>query len=394
MNNLFNRIFHSKRQKRLSKKRINPTLPYSENYSLLNDTSNPVRANNYHDNVIVHKCVNLVSQTSSHVPWKIYRYNNIDKVNDIDHPLNNLLKKPNYSESGADFFVSAISNLLLYGNTYILASGISNRPPRELYLLPSQYTDIVSENGIKKYYRYRSNNTERKYSIDSKNGQSVVLHLKNYNPNDALYGLSSLRSASNAIEMHNLAAKWNISLLKNNARPSGALVLNNDYLSDEQFLRLQEELNIKYSGASRAGRPLLLEGGMDWKEMSINPKDMDFIETRNTAAREIALAFGVPPQLLGITGDNTYSNMQEARLALWEETIIPLLDKLSDAFSNWFSALYNEKILVDFDRDEISALTGKREELWSRISSSNFITINEKRKFIGLAPIKGGDRLQ
>ena len=57
---------------------------------------------------------------------------------------------------------------------------------------------------------------------------------------------------------------------------------------------------------------VLLEGGLDWREMSINPKDMDFIESKNSAAREIALAFGVPPQLLGINGDSTYSNMQEA----------------------------------------------------------------------------------
>jgi HK97 family phage portal protein len=127
--------------------------------------------------------------------------------------------------------------------------------------------------------------------------------------------------------------------------------------------------------------------------MSISPKDMDFIESKNSAAREIALSFGVPPQLLGISGDNTYSNMQEARLALWEETLIPLLDKLADALGNWLSHMYGEEIIIDFDRDAISALTEKRENLWAKIASADFMTINEKRAFFGFDPIKEGDRL-
>lgn len=127
--------------------------------------------------------------------------------------------------------------------------------------------------------------------------------------------------------------------------------------------------------------------------MSISPKDMDFIEFKNSAAREIALAFGVPPQLLGINGDNTYSNMQEARLALWEETLLPLLDKISSALTNWFEQWFSSEIVIDFDRDAISALTDKRENLWSKIAASNFMTINEKRAFVGLGPVEGGDKL-
>lgn len=156
---------------------------------------------------------------------------------------------------------------------------------------------------------------------------------------------------------------------------------------------MQAQLSEKFSGNSNAGKPLLLEEGLGWQEMSINPKDMDFIESKNSAAREIALAFGVPPQLLGINGDNTYSNMQEARLALWEETLIPLLDKIADSVSNWFSYLFKEDIIIDFDRDSISALTEKRENLWAKISNANFMTLNEKRAFVGLPPIINGDRL-
>jgi phage portal protein BeeE len=105
------------------------------------------------------------------------------------------------------------------------------------------------------------------------------------------------------------------------------------------------------------------------------------------------LAFNVPPQLLGVKGDNTYSNMHSARLALWEETIIPLLDKLGEAFSNWFSRIYSEKIQVSFNKDAISAINEKKENMWSKISTANFMTVNEKRAFVGLEPIPGGDKL-
>ncbi len=106
-----------------------------------------------------------------------------------------------------------------------------------------------------------------------------------------------------------------------------------------------------------------------------------------------ALAFGVPPQLLGINGDNTYSNMQEARLGLWEETLIPLLDKISDSLTHWLSDWYQDDIVISFDRDAISALTDKRENLWNKIAASDFMTVNEKRTFLGLKPISGGDNL-
>ena len=78
---------------------------------------------------------------------------------------------------------------------------------------------------------------------------------------------------------------------------------------------------------------MVLEGGLDWKAMALSPKDMDFVELKNAAAREIALAFGVPPMLLGIPGDNTYANLAEANRALWRQTVIPLVRRVADDLS-------------------------------------------------------------
>ena len=109
-----------------------------------------------------------------------------------------------------------------------------------------------------------------------------------------------------ALDLHNSAMSWNKALLDNSARPSGALVYqpkDGGNLTPEQYQRLKAELEDGYQGARRAGRPMLLEGGLDWKAMGLTPRDMDFIEARNGAARDIALALGVPPMLLGIPGD-------------------------------------------------------------------------------------------
>jgi HK97 family phage portal protein len=355
--------------------------------------SGVVGPDSYCRNVIVYRCVNLIASSASHVPWMVKK-NRGSTLEILDqHPAYNLLKRPNPEKAGADFFSEVIASKLLFGNSYILSSSPTNMPPIEIYLLPSSSTEIILNQNYPVAYRYYSNKGEKIYNIDPISRVSKILHIKNYHPNNQHYGLPCLTPASMPIDLHMESGKWNSALLKNGARPSGALIVkdNNGYLNEEQFERLKDQLYEKFTGSANSGKPLLLEGGLDWKEMSISPKDMDFIESKNTASREIALAFGVPPQLLGINGDNTYSNMQEARLGLWEETLIPLLDKLSDSLSNWLSYWYQDEIIIDFDRDEISALTEKRQNLWDKISSANFMTVNEKRGFVGLKPIKGGD---
>ncbi len=107
------------------------------------------------------------------------------------------------------------------------------------------------------------------------------------------------------------------------------------HLTDEKFERLQQELEENFSGAVNAGRPLLLEGGLDWKALSLSPKDMDVSETKASAAREIALAFGVPPPLIGLPGDDTFRNYEEANRAFWRQTSISLAQRLQKTFQAW-----------------------------------------------------------
>jgi HK97 family phage portal protein len=348
----------------------------------------------YKNNNVVHRCVSLIATSASHIPWHIYKNHGDHKKLIPNHPAAKLLKKPHPEQSGADFFTENISSLLLYGNSYMLTT-TSNHQPLELYNLhPTSVEHVLAEQQLIAY-KYRNNNQNKTFHIDPITRMGQVLCLKNYNPSAGQKGLSALSAASKAIHLHAKIMDWNKSLLKNSIRPSGALVFQdgNGYLTEEQFERLQQQFYENFSGASNSGKPLILEGGLKWQETHNAERFEKFIELKDSSARDIAVAFNVPPQLLGLNGDNTYSNMQEARLALWEENIIPLLDKYSDALSSWLSHWYGEDLIIDFDREAISVLTQRREDLWSKIASADFMTINEKRAFIGLGPIKNGDTI-
>ncbi|MFK7974386.1 MAG: phage portal protein [Rickettsiaceae bacterium] len=351
--------------------------------------------NAYQNNAIVHRCVNLVSTSASHVPWQVFKNKDDNRELVNYHPCLNLLKHPNPEQSGADFFIESLSNLLLYGDSYLLLVLEEGKTPCAMYNLHPSLVEKNYSNNKLIYYIYSSGEGKQFYNIHPVTRQCQLLHLKNYNPTDQRNGLSALSSASQAINLYAKIMEWNKSLLQNAIRPSGALVFQdgNGYLSDDQFERLQKQFYDNFSGSNNSGKPLILEGGLKWQETSHAEKFEKFIELKDSSARDIAIAFNVPPQLLGISGDNTYSNMQEARLALWEENIIPLLDKYADALSSWFSYWYQDDLVIDFDKESISVLTGRRESLWSKISDAHFMTINEKRVLLGLSPIKDGDQL-
>ena len=198
----------------------------------------------------------------------------------------------------------------------------------ELYALrPDRVQVIAGDSFMPVGYRYTVGSQHIDYQVDGISGRTPILHIKNFHPLSDWYGLSSIEAAAYSIDQHNQAGAWNQALLQNGARPSGAVMIKgneNNPLTDEQFSRLRDTIDEVFSGPANAVRPLLLDAGLEWKEMSLSPRDMDHITSKNNSAREIALALGVPPQLLGIPGDNTYSNLSEARIALWEQTVLPL----------------------------------------------------------------------
>lgn len=154
-------------------------------------------------------------------------------------------------------------------------------------------------------------------------------------------------------------------------------------MSPEQFERVKREMEVAFSGAANAGRPMLLEGGLDWKAMSLTPAEMDFVGLKAAAAREIALAFGVPPMLMGLPGDNSYANYREANRALWRQTILPLVTKICSGLSQGLQGWWPE-LCLRADLDAVPALSEERSALWERVAAADFLSAEEKRAMLGI----------
>lgn len=342
-------------------------------------------------NAIVYRCVRMIAETAASVPLLLYRGEEEIEA----HALPDLINRPNPAQVGPEFLETLFGHLLVAGNSYIEAVAIDDEI-RELHVLrPDRVKVVPGADGWPEGYEYTVASRSVRLAGDCVPGVRTVLHMKLFHAAHDHYGMSPLEAAATAIDLHNTATRWNKALLDNSARPSGALVYTSrdGNLTTEQYERLKSELEQGFQGTANAGRPLLLEGGLDWKSMSLSPKDMDFLEAKNAAAREIALALGVPPMLLGIPGDNTYANMAEATRGFWRQTIIPLVGRTSKALSRWLAPAWDPDLELRPDLDAVEALSPEREALWARLEKASFLTLNEKRAAAGYSPLADDETL-
>jgi HK97 family phage portal protein len=336
----------------------------------------------YCNNPVSYRALRMIAEACASIPLKV----------DVAEPwqdgrtLEDALRNPNSYCCQTEFLERLYLDLLAFGNSYVEA--VQTMHGVEFYLLRPDHVTIVSDaDGWPISYDHQHGGQVRR--LRNHGDQPTILHVKFHCPGDDHYGYGPLQAARGSIAMHNTAMEWNRSLFVNAARPSGALVYKGadgqGHLTEEQFERLKRELEDNFQGAGNAGRPLLLEGGLDWSSISLSPQDMEFISAKHSAARDIALAFGVPPMLLGIPGDNTYSNYAEANRAFWRQTIIPLKRRVTSALSRFMHKYYpNAEIVIDLDA--VPALAEERQALWARLSEADFLSRAEKRVAAGYPP--------
>ena len=355
----------------------------------------------YLKNAIVYRCVNEISKGASAVPFVIKAGDEIIE----QHPLIDLLMRPNPLQSYSEFFNSLFGYVLLSGNAYILKTGSEMGAPKELHQLrPDRINIKGSGKPIPEKYEYMVNGrVANTYMIDQENGFSELKHIKLWNPLDDYYGLSPMSAAAVEVDQFNMSSKHNVNLLQNGARPSGAVIFKPQddagfavNLSESQRQQLITDMNNRFTGANNAGRPMLLEGDFDWKEMGLSPKDMDFLNLKHMIATDIALCFGVPSQLVGVPDSQTYANVAEARLALYEETIIPHLRKMASDLNEWLVPLFDDRLTLEFDIDAIPALSERVKRTYENVTSAvreGIMSRNEARQQLGLEPVEGADDL-
>jgi HK97 family phage portal protein len=346
-------------------------------------------AEGYQRCVVVFRCVDLIAQSVASIPIYVNEEEN--------HPIAQLLKRPNPMMSYDDLIGWLVGFHRITGNSYLEAVSVG-RMPRELWpYLPYSMKVVEPERSnalIPQAYLYDDGvaGNKREWPVDALTGASELMHWKTFDPCNRWYGLSPLAAAAMAVDQHNEANVWNMKLLQNNAVPSGALVTQGT-ISDANYKRLKADIEEGYQGSQNARRPLLLEGGMDWKQFALTPAEMDFLNGKLMSAQDICGAYGVPAQLIPLPGSQTFANFEQARLALWQDTVIPLAQNMMEKLGRWFTVLTGAEVNITLDLDEIPALEPVRATKWASVGSATFLTINEKREALGyeVTKLEGAD---
>ena len=343
----------------------------------------------YRKNVVAYQAIDKTAKAVASIPWIIKDRNDKELKN---HPIAPILKRPNPLQSRSEYIQDLVGFYRITGNAYAERT-TAGRKLQELYVLRSDRMHVIpGESGLPRGYVYKvGQQTPIPFDFDSKNGQSDVRHIKTFNPLDDWYGMSPLEAAAFGVDIHNESNAHNMGLLQNGANPSGILEMPADAsLSEEEYNRLKVDIDERMSGAANRGRPLIGEGGMKWQSISFSPQALDIINQKNTSARDISLALSVPPLLLNIPGDSTYSNYKEARLAFYEETVIPLAEHIVAEFNVWLEP-FLQGAYICLDLEECPPIVERRMMLWDMADKSTDLKLNERRELKGYEPVEYGD---
>lgn len=354
----------------------------------------------YSRNVHVYRCVSLIAGAAKGLTFNLYDKSNARKPQELEkHPLLDLWNKPNPMQSTADLIENFVAFYCLAGNSYLEANYglVKSALPLELWnVRPDKMKVIPGPQGYPRAYEFTNAGISRQWEVDFVKMKSDILHWKTFHPINEWYGLSPMEAAILAMDQNLAGQQWNLALLQNSATPSGVLQVKTSdanpkgTLTKEQYERMRKDFDENYAGVKNSGRPMIIEGGLTWTQMSFSPRDVDYTKGKELSATDIALAFGIPPELLGL-GQKTFNNYREARLSLYEDTVMPIMDSAMGAINRWLAPAFGENLYLDYDRDDIEVLQWKREQRYTSLHTVNFLTQNEKREAVGYETKEGWD---
>lgn len=328
----------------------------------------------FRSNVVVYRCISLIARSIGSIRWFLE-----DETGPLtEHKHDYLLHAPNPMQTQQSFLENIATNLLLFGTAYIYRTV---KDYQSWQVLKTEHVTIKhAANGVPVGYVYQNGNQKLEVPIDS-SGKSDILQIQLTNSNLSYQGMSPCSVIAKVVEFYNHVTEHNISLLKKGGRPSGVLRVKSDGLTPEQLREIEQQIRKWNVGPRNAGDILVLTTECEWKEMGLKPLDTNFLEGQHTAARQIAQVFGVPPMLIGIQGDATFANYKEARVHFWEDTVLPLMQKICSCLSIWLSDEDNVRLAAD--TYSIEALEPKQNERWKHVEEASFLSQEEKRAYLG-----------
>ena len=337
----------------------------------------------YCDNPYVARCVDLIADTVSSLEPIVYD----DEGNEIQEPrLKALLNRPNPLDSWQSYVFESTADLVLSGNSYGLEV-VTIRGVEEIWPISPDHMTAEETSDMTR--------PVREWIISNGSGAirappERVIHAHRKLGLDGVRGISPLEPAGRSIRQQTSARKWNQSLMDNGAKPSVAIEVP-ERMERWQFAEFMSRVRESHAGVSKAGSTMVLDGG---KKLSgsagFNARDMDYATGVTTSGREIAIALGVPPELVGDSANKTYANAAEANKEFALHTVVPYANRLYGAISAKVCPIYGVA-RIGFDASQIDGMRGDEAAMMAALQASTFLTVNEKRQRLGFEPVPNGD---
>jgi HK97 family phage portal protein len=363
-------------------------IPKYTDYNIANLTNEGFRKN-----VVVSACIQMIATSAPEAPLKVYRETNDGEVEDPNHWLSKLMKKPNDAHSDFELWEWAHTYMQTGGTLYLELIREGNRPDGEvieMYPLRPDRMRVIP--GVDEYI------SAYEYQIE---GQIItyepweILRAAFPDPLDEFHGLSPLKRLARELDIDNEATDFTATFFENAAVPYG-LLTSEQNVGEPEADRIRWRWQTWFRGAKRF-MVAVLGKGMKYERMGLSFEEMEFESLRSYTETRLCAAFGVDPLLIptwvGIKHNNTKASYEEAREHLWKETIIPVLRRLERKIS---SELLEDGYVAKFDTSEVQALQEDENEKHKRIREDykfGLITLNEARAQIGHDTVTGGDDL-
>lgn len=341
----------------------------------------------YTENVVIYRAIREIVTAVCNIDIVVHKNGELVDDNYSKQALS-LLKKPNPVQGKDTFFENIFTDFCITGEIFVYKDK-ENGLPKELWSLnPIEMIVKAGRNGMPSKFIHKVGNKEKEFAVGNLDGKSQIFFHKMYNPLDFWRGQSPLKAAAIAGDTHNNGVKWNNKLLRNSARPSGILQFEDETVGDNILNRAKEYFKDQMTGVKNAGGMPILTGKSKWIPVDMSPRDMDYLNTMKEMAKYIASAYGVPLPLID-NDASTFNNMEQAKERLYTDTVIPMLNKFLNHFSNW---LLDDGYDFEVDLDSVPALEGLRARRFDRMLAAiekGMLTRDEARQETGYQPLGG-----
>lgn len=335
-------------------------------------------------------CVNLISGTISSLPLTVYR-RGADGVERVDrtHPLYRVLHdSPNFDQTALDFWDFAAAAVELWGNAY--ARPIRNSAGAIIALEPLPPDATTVKRGANGRLEYRWTKDGKTFTAADRD----ILHIRGPG-GDPRGGMSTLTFGANAMATARAADRSAGTFFRNGAKASGVLTFEK-WLSPEQRELAEAGFAEKFLGAANSGKPIILEGGTTWQQLSVNPDDAQLLETRSFSIEEVCRFFAVPPVMIGHSSkvSSWPSAVEQQVLMFMKFTLRRRIKRIEMAIEQQLLSPEDraEGVSVRFNVEGLlRADSAGRSTFYRTMTQIGAMTINEVRELEGLPPVEGGE---